>query len=59
VHRDERYLHSPESWTKLWKQTFADLEGEEFVEKSLKVDVETQDHRQNGLVVLYWSVEIV
>ena len=60
------YAHSPESWTRVWKKVFTELESAEFAESKVIVKAEflemiPKEIAVHGLPlpVLYWSVRIV
>jgi hypothetical protein len=62
----KRYLHSTESWRRLWIKTFTDLEGAEFAEKHVVVDVDWEsldisvgNGQVVGMDIMHWSVQIV
>jgi len=61
-----RYAHSPESWERLWKATFAEIEGAEWVDKHVRITCGLFKEvipYLNKLVPdyhsLHWMVEIV
>ncbi|KZP26751.1 hypothetical protein FIBSPDRAFT_819000 [Athelia psychrophila] len=62
-----RYGHSPESWARLWRRVFTELEGAEFAEKRVKVEADfaesfiwgTQAYGVLDCRMMYWSVSIL
>lgn len=61
----KRYMHSTDSWRRLWTRVFTDLEGAEFTERHLLVDVEWEPLDVSvgtGRVQIdqmIWSVKII
>ncbi len=62
------FVHSPESWTQMWKKAFTELENADFAENRVVVKAELVQLTEKNIVklktkselpVLYWSVEIV
>ncbi|OCH86003.1 hypothetical protein OBBRIDRAFT_738852 [Obba rivulosa] len=61
-----RFVHSAESWVRMWRKVFAEAEGEEFKEARVKLQTTLGDwcnyrkvETSSQSEVLYWSIEIV
>ncbi|KAI0084619.1 hypothetical protein BDY19DRAFT_970210 [Irpex rosettiformis] len=60
------FAHNPESWTRMWKKAFTELESAEFAENRVVVKAKFVVPEEKNIVkldvelpVLYWSVQIV